>query len=191
MKNPNRLLLAGILCAATVSGTAGRVDALVPMTSVASDAKELAKSYTDSTLVPYLKGLTELTSELKAANTAREKWPAYTEDWKKWTPEEAEKHKDSFTYGEYLWSGKKDKDFRGLHTGSKAAKALKEFQASPTGLSPSFSSPTTRVATSRRHRRRRTGSRATMTSSRRLMARRTASTPSPLGMTPWARRASR
>lgn len=92
------------------------------------DVKAAAKQYAEADLAAFLKDFKELREELKAANEARKGWEAYSEDWKKWNAEEAEKHKNSYTYAEYQWSSKKDKAFRAQFTDTAAAKKLKEFQ---------------------------------------------------------------
>ncbi|MBL0871530.1 MAG: hypothetical protein IBJ18_13235 [Phycisphaerales bacterium] len=118
----------------TLSNSAALTAAEPAAASTSADsAAEKVKAYTEKTLVPYFNSFTELKDELKAANAARKTWAAYSEDWKKWTPAEAEKNKDSFTYGEYLWSAKKDKTFRSQHTSTKAAEAMKTFQTKSAG----------------------------------------------------------
>lgn len=86
------------------------------------------QSYATGTLAPFLNSLAALKDEIKAANADRKAWAGYSEDWKKWTPEQSESNRNTYSFGEYLWSVKKDKEFRAKHTGSKAALALKEFQ---------------------------------------------------------------
>lgn len=126
-------------CFACVAGVAlvagmptGLASGSVAFESASAGAEDAAgdavKTYVDGKVAPFLNGLTELKKELKAANEARAKWSPFTEDWKKWTPEDAEKNKESYSYGEYVWSSKKDKAFRSQHTDTAAAKALKDFQ---------------------------------------------------------------
>lgn len=86
------------------------------------------RDYVTAQVAPFLAKLEPLTSELKAANTARASWSGYSDAWKGWTPADAEANKNSYNYGEYLWSARKDKAFRALHTDSPAAQALKAYQ---------------------------------------------------------------
>lgn len=102
------------------------------------DPKEQAKKYAEADLAKFLADCKEMRDEVKAANKAREGWEAYTEDWKKWNSEEADKHKNSFTYAEYQWSAKKDKAFRGQFTDTAASKKLKEFQDKSGGVVAEF-----------------------------------------------------
>lgn len=120
-----------LTCAAAVAFIAGMPVAqptanAAPMALLRSE--DATKAFAEGTVATFLNQLAELKLELKAANTARAKWAAFSEDFKKWTPEEAEKNKDSYTHAEYMWSVKKDKAFRALHTDTPAAKALREFQ---------------------------------------------------------------
>lgn len=88
------------------------------------------KAWVDSKFVPFVQGNKALNDDVAAANKDRAAWAAFTEDYKKWTPEEAEKNKNSYTYCEYLWSAKKDKEFRNKHLTASSAQALKDFQTS-------------------------------------------------------------
>lgn len=104
----------------------------------AENAKDQAKKYAEGDLAAFLNGCKEVKDELKAANETRKGWETYTEDWKKWNAEEADKHKNSFTYAEYQWSSKKDKAFRGQFTDTAASKKLKEFQEKSGGVVAEF-----------------------------------------------------
>lgn len=117
---------------------AGIVLAAGLLTTGEDAAKDQAKKYAEGDLVAFVQSCKELKSELKAANEARKNWETYTEDWKKWNAEEAEKHHDSFTYAEFQWSSKKDKAFRTTCTDTPAAKKLKEFQAGSGGVVAEF-----------------------------------------------------
>ena len=113
-----KTLMAGVI--ALAAGTGASLGG--------EEVKAAAKQYAEGDLAAFLKDFKELKDELKAANEARKGWEAYSEDWKKWNAEEAEKHKNSYTYAEYQWSAKKDKAFRAQFTDTAAAKKLKEFQ---------------------------------------------------------------
>ena len=101
-------------------------------------AKDAAKKYAEGDLAAFVQSCKELKAELKAANQARKDWEAYSEDWKKWNQEEADKHPKSFTAAEFQWSSKKDKAFRATCTDTDAAKKLKEFQANSGGVVAEF-----------------------------------------------------
>ncbi len=122
-------LVSSLVALAVFAGSpASMAIAGSPALAPAANPSEKVKAYVDAKLAPFLNGLGSLKEELKAANKARAGWAAFSEDWKKWSPADAEQHKDSYTYGEYLWSGKKDKAFRAAHIDTPAGKALKEFQ---------------------------------------------------------------
>lgn len=101
-------------------------------------AKDVAKKYAEGDLAAFVQSCKQLKAELKAANEARKDWEAYSEDWKKWNQEEADKHPKSFTAAEFQWSSKKDKSFRATCTDTEAAKKLKEFQANSGGVVAEF-----------------------------------------------------
>lgn len=67
----------------------------------------------------------DLVAAITKANTDRASWAAYSADWETWNPEEAEKHKDSFGYAEWMYSSKKDKALRSSLTTGAAADALR------------------------------------------------------------------
>lgn len=96
------------------------------------------QDYVTTQVAPYLASLDELTSELNTANAARADWSGYSDDWKAWSPTDAEANKTSYNYGEYLWSARKDKAFRALHTDTAASKALKKFQEASAGRIAEF-----------------------------------------------------
>lgn len=129
------LIAISAVTLATLSGTQMSTAYGVELVTTDTGASEKAREYTEKTLVPDLKEMKELFTELKAANTARKDWAAYSEDYKKWTPEAAEQAKEkSYTWGEYMWSVKKDRAFRDLHMTTKAAEALKAFQTKSNGV---------------------------------------------------------
>lgn len=106
--------------------------------SATDDVPEKVKAWVDSKLKPFMKGEKKLVDELQAANAARAGWADYSEDYKGWTPEEAEKHKPGYAYCEYLWSVKKDKAFRSQHTTTPEVAALKQFQDGTGGVVSEF-----------------------------------------------------
>jgi len=97
-----------------------------------------AKSYVEANLSSKLEQLDVLKKELKAANADRGAWAAFTEDWKSWNAETADKNKASYGYHEWLWSSKKDKEFRAKHTSSPAAVAIKDIQTGTAGVVSEF-----------------------------------------------------
>lgn len=96
------------------------------------------KAWTESKFVSFVQNNKALNDEVVAANTARASWAAFSEEYKKWTPEDAEKNKNSYGYCEYVWSVKKDKEFRAKHTGAASSKELKEFQDASGGVISEF-----------------------------------------------------
>jgi hypothetical protein len=131
----NAMLVGAALTATVVVLSVGETASAAPAAATTdSGAADKAKSYTEATLVPFFNGCAELKAELKAANTARKDWGAYSEDWKKFTPEEAAKNTNSYVYGEYLWSGKKDAAFRQQHTKSPSSAVLSAFQSKSNGV---------------------------------------------------------
>lgn len=96
------------------------------------------KDYVTAQVTPFLGQLEPLKVELNAANVTRAGWSGFSEDWKSWTPEQAAANTNSYNYGEYLWSARKDKAFRALHTDTPAAKALKAFQVASGGKIAEF-----------------------------------------------------
>ncbi|MFT3683788.1 MAG: PDC sensor domain-containing protein [Phycisphaerales bacterium] len=121
------LIMAAGLALTGVTGTGFTA---APAAAVSADDQlTKVKAWAEGTLAPFMQGNKVLLEEVTAANKERESWAAYSEDYKKWTPEDAEKNKASYTYCEYLWSVKKDKEFRAKHMSTPAAKAMKEFQS--------------------------------------------------------------
>src|SRR6185369_5794648 len=106
--------------------------------TTADDALDKAHKWADSKFAQFVQGNKALIEEVQAANKERASWAAYSEDYKKWTPDEAEKHKPGYAYCEYVWSVKKDKDFRTKHTTSAVAGVLKEFQNASGGVVSEF-----------------------------------------------------
>jgi len=106
------------------------VPALVSYAGVASDPKpeELnakAVTWVEANIKDKLAKNADIIKALETANTARASWKGYSADWEKWSPEEAEKNKDSYSYIEWLYSFKKDKKMREELTTGAAADALK------------------------------------------------------------------
>lgn len=124
----NRFFLTCALALCTIAGTPAGVGLSQASAMGLARAEDKTKTYAETNVATFLNGLASLKAELVAANKARAAWTAYSEDYKKWSPADAEQHKDTYTYSEYLWSVKKDKAFRSLHTETPAAKALREFQ---------------------------------------------------------------
>lgn len=121
---------AAFVTSAAVACVAPRVDD--------EAAKTKAKAYVESTIASKVEKLDVLKKELVAANADRSGWAAYTEDWKAWNAEQAEKNKDSYSYQEWVWSSKKDKEYRNKHTSTPAAKAIKEIQDGTSGVVSEF-----------------------------------------------------
>ena len=96
--------------------------------AVAAEPPAPVASYVSGELTAFLGALAPLRAELNAANAARQGWSGFNDDWKAWTPETAAANTESYNHGEYLWSARKDRAFRTLHTDTPAAKALKAFQ---------------------------------------------------------------
>lgn len=107
---------------------------LVAADGASAEARQKAEKFASESLKALFADLKVLKQELADANKERSGWAAYTEDWKKWTPADAEAAKNSYTYGEYLWSGRKDKDFKKATMGTLAAAKLKEWQDSTGGV---------------------------------------------------------
>lgn len=103
-----------------------------------AESPTAVKDYVTAQVTPFLAQLEPLKVELNAANVTRAEWSGFTEDWKSWTPEQAAANTSSYNYGEYLWSARKDKAFRTLHTDTPAAKALKAFQTASGGKIAEF-----------------------------------------------------
>ena len=124
------VFLSGSMLASPV----GAAPALVVADDAATDARQKAEKFAQESLKPFFADLKILKEELSLANKERSTWTPYTEDWKKWTPADAEAGKNSYTYCEYLWSGRKDKDFKKSPMGTLAATKLKEWQDSTGGI---------------------------------------------------------
>ena len=107
------------------------------MVSVGDPDLTQVKAWVNDKLVPFVQGNKKLAGELDAANKDRASWAAFTEDYKGWNPDDAEKNKTTYAYAEYVWSVKKDKDFRNKHI-SSAAGEIKEFQKGSGGVITEF-----------------------------------------------------
>src|SRR5687768_16642007 len=83
----------------------------ISMTDPSDADMTKVKAWVQDKLVPFVQGNKKLAGELEAANKDRAAWTAFSEDYKAWTPDDAEKNKTSYAYPEYVWSVKKDKDF--------------------------------------------------------------------------------
>lgn len=110
----------------------------VTATTAANDAPANLRQYAQEQLTPFLNNLEPLRAELIAANLTRANWASYNDDWKGWDPATAEANKNSFNYGEYMWSVRKDRAFRNQHIDTPAAKALKAFQDASGGKVAEF-----------------------------------------------------
>lgn len=108
------------------------------MSLTEAEAPAPVQNYVTTEVVPYLAALDELTSELTTANTTRAGWSGYSDDWKAWSPADAEANKASYNYGEYLWSARRDKAFRAQHTDTAASKMLKQYQDASGGRIAEF-----------------------------------------------------
>jgi len=108
--------------------------------AVRTNADDLAKvrAWVDASFGPFIKDQAALKKELEAANKERAGWKDYTEDYKSWTKEQAEANNPGYGYCEYVWSVKKDKEFRNKHMTTDAAKALKDFQDKSGGVIGEF-----------------------------------------------------
>jgi hypothetical protein len=106
------------------------IPALVCYAAEANDPKpeELnakAVTWVEANIKDKLAKNADIVKAVEAANTARANWKGYSAEWEKWSPEEAEKNKDSYSYIEWLYSFKKDKKLREELTTGAAAEALK------------------------------------------------------------------
>lgn len=129
----------GIFVVLGLAGVAGFTSASTPAASVRpDDGMAKVQAWAEGTFAKYAQENKTLLEEVAAANKDRAAWTAYSEDYKKWTAEDAEKNKTSYAYGEYLWSVKKDKEFRGKHMSSAAAKAIKDYQTESKGVVVEF-----------------------------------------------------
>ncbi|MCD0458732.1 PDC sensor domain-containing protein [Roseiconus lacunae] len=98
------------------------------------DFKTLAKRYAETHVRPFLQDDESLIAELEQINQSRRHWKPYRHRWKAWRPDEVELNRESYDYAEYVWSARKDREFRNAHTRSSAAETLHQFSQSSNGL---------------------------------------------------------